>query len=232
MNKPYVVAVVALSVLGCIASQRDSQAQITKSGNAYLFRMKYTKGAKYKFVLNSSVPVANKQKAASLSVPYSMTVSDVTGNVGTLAMQVGPSRVGDKVVGPVQNVVVKLDTRGRIVGNNTNPGNISGIVFPDKPVKIGDTFPVNGNAATGAAGMTITGSYKFLGIKTVGGKQVAELAITLSGTGTASSQGSGVSLLDVADGQIITATINQTITVKPQGGKAVTMKNSVVISRK
>ena len=168
----------------------------------------------------------------SLSVPYSMTVSGVTGNVGTLNMQVGPSSIGGKVVGPVQNVVVKLDTRGRIVGNNTNPSNISGIVFPDKPVKIGDTFPVNGNAATGAAGVTISGNYKFIGIKTVGGKQVAELAITLSGTGAASSQGSGVSLLDVADGQIVTATINQTITVKPQGGKAVTMKNSVNIIRK
>jgi hypothetical protein len=232
MKKPYIVAIMALAVLGSAFVPRASQAQITKTGNAYLFRMKYTKGAKYKFVLNSSVPVAKKPKATNLSVPYSMTVSNVTGNVGTLNMQVGPSRIGGKVVGPVQNVVVKLDTRGRIIGNNTNPSNISGIVFPDKPVKIGDTFPVNGNAATGAAGMTISGNYKFIGIKTVGGRQVAELAITLSGSGTASSQGSGTSFLDVADGQIVTATINQTITVQPQGGKAISMKNSVVISRK
>src|SRR5688572_7694840 len=72
----------------------NGAAQITKSGNGYLFRMKYAKGqtAKYAMDVKASIknPQTGKTQTMDMSMPMVSKVTAVSGGTGTIQATVGP----------------------------------------------------------------------------------------------------------------------------------------------
>jgi hypothetical protein len=228
----------ALCMLGLIGVARMSSAQVTKTGGAYLLRMKFFKGQKLSYLMTSS------STGVKMEIPFIMNVTDVTGNVATINLTVGPASVNGKramngnTPAKAQVVTIQMDNRGKVV-KSSQPGaqGMAGVVLPEKPIRIGETFPVDSTTPMGGMNMKVTGRYRFAGIKNVNGKQAAQLAVMLSGSGTGgaamkiSTKGSGTTNLDIADGQLRAAAINQEITII-RGANSQTQKNAVQIRRK
>jgi hypothetical protein len=83
--------------------------------------------------------------------------------------------------------------------------------------------------------MQVTNTYKLNRIVRQGNKQLAEVPVQISATGNISSSGSGTMLLDFADGSLVSATMNQTITIRQQGGQGsqeMRVSNKTTIRRK
>jgi hypothetical protein len=214
-------------------------AQITQSGNGYLFRMKYTRGQKMNYVMNSenSNP-AMPGGGGAMTVPVTMTVLDVKGKVATIRLDIGPVTMGGKEVVKKQSSEVQMDDRGRLVGKSGAPmAALSqlGAGIPEKPIKIGDSFVVNQKGSAGSMGnMNTKTTYKFLGIKTLGNRKVAQMSITLSSGGSMNMKGSGTVLFDMTDGSLVSQKMDTQVTMAPPGqsGQSMTMSMKTNMERK
>lgn len=83
--------------------------------------------------------------------------------------------------------------------------------------------------------MQVTNTYKLNRVVRQGGRQLAEVSVQISAKGNISSSGSGIMLLDFADGSLVSATMNQTITIQQQGGQGsqpMKVSNKTLIRRK
>jgi hypothetical protein len=222
-----VAGVAAFALSGACST---AGAQITKQGNAYLFRMKFTKGQKLNYTITSAAQVPNNPAGMKAVVPMSMTVQDVKGNVATIQMVTGPMTVNGKPFGQQQTTVVKLNDRGKPVGGAT-PGQQVATQLPEKPLKVGESYTSSNTVNMMGQQFAVKSVNKFLGIKHVGSRNVAAIATTISGSGAMKSTGTGTAYLDLADGQLVSMNMNQNLTMG-QGAQAQTIKSVVNVTRK
>jgi len=189
-------------------------AQIVKRGNAYLFRMKFVPGTTTKYKVNSTIDgIGSNGQGIKVMLPMSWNVASVTKGVATINATVGPVTVGKQQMMQPSTTEVKLDSRGRPVDGET-PGQQLTPAFPQGPVKVGTSWTasmpvqgINGQAAK------VTATYRFNGIKTVNGKQVADLTVTTSGTAT----GAGTMQLLVSDGSLFTSYLKMKVSLMNSG---------------
>lgn len=88
-----------------------------------------------------------------------------------------------RTMGQAQSFTVQIDDMGKMVG-----GKIQGMegltaTLPSKPLKVGETFPFKQSVTMMGMPITVNGLYQLAGLKTVRGRQVAELKMTLTGSG-------------------------------------------------
>jgi len=210
-----------------LAITSGSHAQVTKEGAGYRFKAKYTKGSTLKY--DMTIKTTGKDipaGAGTMSMPFSLTIQDVKNGVATIRYQ-------GEMMGNKLDQTMKMDQYGKVVGGQS----MSGInaTFPNRVLKIGDTWkmdiPVNNPMG---AGMKVNGTYKFVGLKSVGGKQVAEVGVVMSGSGGPAGMklsGKGTMLILVADGQLSSASINQDMAMTT-GQKPMNLKMNLSIKRK
>lgn len=204
--------------------------QITKSGNAYLFRMKFVKGQTMNYAMNVTSTIPGASKPQTMSMPMSMTVTDVTNGIATIKYKMTSPMGGSKP----QEITVKMDNTGKLVSGSAPSMNGISATLPKNPVAVGGSWKNTTSVPSGAAGnMNVTNTYKFLGFKTVNGKQVANISVSMSGKSSAISvSGGGTMLLSVADGSMVNTAMNVDTSVSMQGGTPMKMAMKVNMVRK
>lgn len=223
--------ILVLSAAVTLAASPFASAQVTKQGNGYLFRLKHTPGQtiRYSLVNQMNMAGANANQGGgnqSMTIPLSTRVVSVKGGIATIETSFGP--MGGQ--GQPQKQTVQMDNRGRMQGTAAGGlQNLAGLSMPERPVAIGgrwsDTMkvpsPMGGQIET-------TTNYRFVGIKSVGGRSVAELAVSMNGKGQGLSiSGTGTLNVLVSDGTLWSMSMNQKATITPpanaqrqQGGAA------------
>lgn len=196
----------------------SASAQISKQGNAYLFRMKYTKGQTLKFVMKMTGQMNNQAFAMTMPMTEKVTAVSRAGvatmniAMGDMAMTVNGKPMTQKMPANMQKVTVEIDSKGNTKGGggqqNTN------VALPDKAVPIGGSWTANTTAPTGMGQpMEVTATYKFTGIERVGGYNTAKIAVTMSGTGAMAVSGKGFLWLNMADGSMVKNSTKMSMTM-------------------
>lgn len=209
-----------------------SSAQFTKQGNAYQLRMKFSKGQVLRY--NSAITVAaGPQGGAPQKLPFTMRIVDVKGDVATVKVSMTPPGATKP-----QESEMKMNTRGRLISGPQGVNQMVGAQFPDKPVRVGESWNQKTQAPGPMGNMTINSTNTLRAVRSAGGRQVADVAVRLSGNaGGMRLTGSGTLTYNMADGHMMNATMNQDITITPPKNaqnpnpKPQTMKVRVTITR-
>lgn len=206
-------------------------AQITKQGDGYLLRMKYKKGDVVKYTMTTTSTGANIP-AMNMKMPMSNKVLSVAKGVAELEYTVGPMTNNGKAMGQAQTMKAKVDSRGKITGGGAQLQQMSNITLPEKPVKVGASWKGTQTTEAGPSGtLTLNATYTFVGVKTVSGKQVAEIKVTVSGGNQMmKTSGGGTMRLLTVDGSLYSTAMDQTITLS-QGQQGINIKTKVAIVR-
>jgi hypothetical protein len=230
---PRTVVAVALFGLALSVAAQPATSQVTRSGSGYLFRVKYTKGARLDYQLISVWPKpARPSDPKRMEGPLSMTVLDVAGGVATIRVEAGPfSLDGRRDLARPNTMQLKMDNRGKIVEGGAGMSQLSGIHLPEKPLKIGESFVATNVVPVQSIKIVVKAHCTFVGFKTINGRRAAELKLSLSSTGLAPTKGTGTQYIDAADGQMLSAQIDQTATASVQG-KRIVVNNTMTFARK
>ncbi len=197
-RKPLICVLLGATLLSA------ASGQVTKSGSGYLFRVKYVKGQLVKLATSSTVGniVANPGDKSSkpismvMKVDMSMKALSIQKGVATMQLTIGPSMVGGMQVQPGQSLTVMLDDRNQ---SSSSAATSLGLQYPRKPVSVGQTWSaVTGVNLPGKGISPLKGSYRFSGIKSVSGQQVAVVTYELGGA----AQGTGTMMMLVKDGTL------------------------------
>lgn len=216
-----------------VAAPFVSNAQITKQGSKYLLRTKWTKGKVYKYGLKINVEGSGQKQ--TMNGDITMTVKGVSGKNGTVEVKSTGMQGGSK--GTTQTVT--FDDRGKVVSGVNMLGSANEL--PAGPVGIGDSWTTTLPASQQTAGMKGTSKSKLVGVKAVGSRQCAVIAISISlggGQQGLKGTGTGTTLVDMADGQSVSTNMAMTMTMTPPKGsdgktpKPMSFKTIMTMSRK
>ena len=198
LSRIFAVAVLSTAILGPNMSS-IANAQVTKQGAGYLFRIKYVKGQvmKYNMAISGKNPgAAANAKPMVMNMPMSMKVVDVKNGVATIESSV--TAPGSKTP---QVQTMKMDNRGNVVGGAPGAGSMTaGTNLPQNPVPVGGSWTAK---AAMAAGMNANATYKFKSIKNVGGKNVAVIDVSMNAAGQMRAAGNGTMYMSMADCSLV-----------------------------
>lgn len=227
MNK---IAASLLAAGLALALSVPGSSQITKSGNGYLFRMKFVKGQSINYNMAVASTIAGMAKPQTINMPMSMVVMDVNGSVATVKYKMQSPVGGAKP----QDFTVKMDNTGKLVSGNSPAMNGISATLPIQAVPVGGTWKNTTGVPAGPGGnMDVTNVYKFLGFKTVNGKQAANVALTMSGKSAGMSiKGGGTMLILSSDGSIYSTALTIDTSLSGQGAKPMSMSMKVNLVRK
>lgn len=230
--KPHTCLLIAATALSLTSG---AFGQITQQGNGFLLRHKFAAGQVYRYSNETAVAVAGSSQPFSVSMPFSISVKSVKNGVATLEYMVKSPALGNGGGGE-RTSTVQVDAKGKPVGEGSMPG--SGIIgFPEKPVVIGQSWTGNmAGAAGGMAGMAVSATYKFQGLKTVDGKRVAAVAISPKAKNKGGETGmdvvgTGTMYFDVADGSLHSMDMKMTVKMNMGGGQPMTSNATTKIRR-
>ncbi len=202
-----------------------AQAQVAAQGGGFLLRTKYTKGQSFKYKMTTTV-TGGPSKMPPMEIPMTIKVKDVKNGIATLTYSM--KTPGQSTP---SNIEVKVDPRGKMVGGSGIEAlqgmGAMGATLPEKPVRIGQTWTQTiDNPAM--QGMKLTTTYKFNGLKNVRGAQVAEIGMTIKGTGpqNMTMSGSGTMILLASDGTMRSTSMS--MDMKMQG---MTLKSTTTFAR-
>jgi hypothetical protein len=218
------------AALVMVAAPGFASAQIAKSGASYNFKPKFTKGSNVKYTMNMDLAGA-PQGQTKMAMSFSQKVVAVKGHLVDIEVTSNPMLINGKPMGQGQKPTVtkmQWDTKAnKAVGNGA--GAVTGL--PSKPLKVGESYTATfGMASAGAP--PITANYKFVGIKNVAGKQVAQFDVTIPKQAQMPGTGTGTMYLLMADCSLLKANINMNMTGPAgQNGKPQTMTMKMTINR-
>lgn len=207
----------------------SASAQVSKHGNAYLFRMKYTKGQTFKYVMKMTGQMNAQAFAMTMPMTEKVTavspagVATMTMAMGDMAMTVNGKAMNQKMPANMQKVTVEIDSTGHAKGG-VGQQNTS-VALPEKPIPVGGTWTAKTNAPTGMGQpMEVAATYTLTGFEKVGGFNTAKISVTMSGTGAMTISGKGFLWLNMADGSMVKNTTKMSMTM---GAMAMPMDMSI-----
>jgi hypothetical protein len=213
----------ALVALGAIlyspVATPSTSAQITPKNGGYLLRMKFVKGSVQKYTMTSTMPMMKSPMTASMT----NTVKAVSNGIATVQTEVKSSQGNNKTE-------VQIDSMGKMVKGNSM--GVNPTTLPKDPVKVGQSW--KGSMPLPQGGGRIDAVYKLAGVKTVGGRQVAEVTMTLDGAmGPSKMKGAGRMTLAMGDCSLVNSVMNINFTMPSQkkGEKATQLAMTVNIKR-
>src|SRR5690606_20877564 len=151
------IAVVAVALLGTslAIAPTASEAQVSKSGSKYLFRIAWAKGKTYKWKVATSFTTPGAAKAQSFNSSYSAAVKDVKNGIATVTFTTA-AMPGQAAPAPT---TVKIDNRGKIQGSAAGLEQVQA-QMPAEPIAVGGKWTSNQKMGSGpAAGMTVATTY-------------------------------------------------------------------------
>jgi hypothetical protein len=218
-----------LALIAFVGLNSLASAQITKSPQGYLFRMKHQAGAIFKYAVVSTLSGATETgKPMKFNLPMTWKVLGVKNGVATIDTTVGPVSMGGSPMMQPTKTRIQMDARGRMVGQ-AGVGQQVTPSLPEKPIKVGQSWSASAPIELPMQGdKKVNATYTFKGFKTVNGKQMAELSIKTAGQAT----GSGTMLLQASDGSVFRSTLRLNLAVTNPNGGASKYKVTAEISRK
>lgn len=225
----YKAVLVLFAAALAFGGAKPAEAQITKQGAGYLFRMKFVPNAKASYTVTASNPMS------STPIKMSMTqvVKSVNKGVATIEYKITSSSQGNV---PKDPMTMQMDSRGKLVGNSRSAmGNMgNNIELPEGPIAIGQTWK---GSVSGAQGMSMTATYKFVGIKKVGNFDCAQIAVTSSGgMSQMKMNGTGTVYMRLTDGSAQSMNMSMNMTMTPPsdtkgGGKPMNISTTISMVR-
>ena len=138
-------------------------------------------------------------------------------------------------MGAAQTIKVRLDDRGRQIGDNPALSNMDDLsaAMPPHPIRVGESYSFTKTRSVAAAGeIRTTEKYTLRSFKTVQGVKCAELAYTTVGKSQQFSMNmTGTLLLSTADGTMVKMSGTSTTTISA-GAQPMNMSQTVAITRK
>ncbi len=176
-NCCFVVALLAIGVC-------QGSAQVKKTPSGYTIRANYRKGQVILYDIVNTSPALPEPTVVHLR----WDVVEVTNGTARIKVTVKGVKSGPK---PFEMVV---DRQNRATG-----GDAFGSSYPDGSIKVGAVWkaklPLNLGALASKSNQE-TATFTFKGLKTVAGKQYAEMAVKIDGQ----ASGTGSQLVSVSDG--------------------------------
>jgi hypothetical protein len=190
-------------------------AQVTKQGNGYLFRMKFSPGKTTRYHMLSSGNMQG-QKFTTTMVSTQKVLS-AKGGIAKIEMKMSDVKVvvngkpmSQKMPQGMQSMTVQMDSMGNAAGSSAGMQQTS-ISLPKSPVAIGSSWKSSATIPMQGQSMTVNATYKFLGIENIGRVRAAKVATTLSGTGQMAMTGAGTNWIDMSDGSLLKSSIMVTV---------------------
>lgn len=218
--KGILIAAVAAVVVGPVNAP-IADAQVSSKGGGYQFRLGYKKGQVMKYTVVTTATMPNAKEPMKFNMPMTMKVVDVQGDTFTIETTTEVSMPGQKP--QTQKQTVKMDRMGNAKDGQTV---MTGTNLPKDPVKVGGSW----TAKAAAQGMNANAKYTLKGFKKVGGRDAAELVMTVTGTGSMKMTGSGTMFLDRADCSLLSMAM--TMKMPSPDGKSPAMNMSMTMTRK
>jgi hypothetical protein len=180
------------------------------------------------------MPGAPAGQVVKTDMPIVNVVQDVQRGVASVKVTVGPISMNGQSMGqPAQTQDLKIDARGQIVGGAQGATSGFQTQLPEKPITVGGTWTATMPMAGMGSNQTVKTIYKFLGMRTVDGKRMADLEVTVSGTGQMAMSGKGRALMLASDGSLYRNTLDMKATIPAaQGAKPQTMALNVLMTRR
>lgn len=231
--RPSVLALLILTTLGAAPAL---PAQVAAAGEGYSFRVKYVEGQTATYAATTEVTMTGGPGGLppqpKIELTMKQEVLSVKDGIATvkIATTGGPA-------GTDQEQTIQIDERGKTVGQpeGASPtGSPAGLPtgYPDRPVKVGETWSAETDVPNMPGGGKMKVDTTFVGLKEVDGKTVAQLDLKMLLTGQATLEGTGTVLLDPADGQMISTSIRNTMTLAmPGSGEPMTVTIAMDIKR-
>ena len=176
-------------------------AQITKLGNGYLFRVRYSAGQVLNFdTVTTSASKGSAATRISFKTPMTMKVLSVTKGIANLEITMQPTTMsGSKTPILPKNVVnVQLDERNQTLNKSVIPN--QQVTYPVHAIKPGARWkailPIK-NPVTGGI-EKMDGEYLFAGVQQLNGQSVAIITYSLAGF----ARGQGTMKLLTRDGSM------------------------------
>lgn len=222
MTKRNSFGAAALLCGALLAFPAAADAQIHKQGKGYLFRAKFKKGETLKYDMNTTI--TGMPQPMVISMPMQMTVDAVAKEIADITAKVGPISMNGKPFdgGQAQTSKMKMNRMGKVVGGGQGSVGV-GASLPEKPLAIGGTYTSPLPLGPAVGGGDALATYKFVGIKKVDGKSVAEMAVTVGSDGPSKVEGSGTIYLLVSDASLHKASLAMKMVAPPSArapGKA------------
>lgn len=209
----------SLGALGAVLLFAACPAQVTKHGNAYLFRMKYSPGKKVTFKVVSSGSIQGQSFQSNMSISQTVKkvskgVATITANLSDLKITVGGRTMTQPIPANLKNVTLDMDAQGHVKGNSAATQQQTSIAYPDKPVAIGSSWKsITTVPRPGGQTMKVNATYKFLGLANVNGQAAAKIQMTLDGSGQTAMSGYGISYIALSDGWMLKSNTNMTVSM-------------------
>lgn len=219
--KLVVVGIFCLSVAGALA-------QITKSGQGYLFRYQYVKGKTYKFAMESVAK--NSGLNMNVGLKFKVTVLKVGPKTSRLKYVIDSMTQNGKPIGRSQTAEVEIDRRGNVVGDAGTVQQLGNVAYPQEAIAVGKSWTRNVNSNAMGFQMNLKGVYKLTGFKKIGAKEYAVLAVSMKNTGDFTVDGTGTMLVDREDGMVYDYKMRMTVGMKTSQ-QSVKVDNVVTIKR-
>lgn len=216
--------VAAVGAFAFAAVPQPSYAQVTKSGTKYLFRIKFKKGEKFDYSVTNSMSIPGSKPQDPKPMSYTWTTKSVSGDNAIITMSSGGSSED-----------ISMNSRG-ITNAKSSVSMFSNemATLPEKAIAIGDSWSSSGKTQGMSGPMDVKTTNTFKGIKTVDGKKMAHIAVTIKMTGSGiNGTGTGDNLVELSNGMSYRATIKMELKASnPQDGKTMTFKVNTAVTRK
>lgn len=225
---------VATVLLALLALPATGLSQVTKTKDGFLLRIKWEKGDSYKLLFLTSTEMS-PGNSFKFSIESSLNVLDVKDEIATVAMS-----LTNPLTNEPMEVTVKMNDRGIAddeLAASMNSGNSQVILpFPEKALKVGDSWEVERIAAVQSKEMKVKTTYTFEGLKIVDKVPCSVISLKISGEtledkNKLSMFGTGVMYLENTSCQIFKGTIKTTIQITP-GENGIKLPSVTEIKRK
>lgn len=224
----YRAVLVLFAAAMAFGGAKPADAQITKQGAGYLFRMKFVPNAKSSYTVTATNPMSS----TPIKMAMAQTVKSVKNGVATIEFKITSSSQGNV---PKDPMTMQMDTRGRLVGSSGGAmGMGNNIELPEGPIAIGQSWK---GSVSGAQGMKISATYKFIGIKKIGNFDCAQIAVSSSGgMQNMKMNGTGNVYMRLTDGSAQSMNMSMNMTMTPPsnakgGSKPMNMTTTISMVR-
>lgn len=202
-------------------------AEAGQSNQTWLLRVKAKQGTKQSYVMKMNMNMDtsamprdpnNKQQLPKnlkidMTMDYTQVLTKVQGDKYTWEVTIGKPKVNSNAPGAAnamgsmqaQKITMVMNNRGKVLemkGAGQNPfssGNMGGVEYPEKPVKVGSTW----TSTTTSQGMNLKATYKVMGLSTVGNRTALLIHTTLDAGQMVKSNGPMKVWIDPTTGTLI-----------------------------
>ncbi|MCH8979064.1 MAG: hypothetical protein IH945_07455 [Armatimonadetes bacterium] len=223
MTRPLSFAVATIALLAMTAAPCSTHAQVRKTQDGYLLRMKWTKGAVYSYDITISTELSG------LSVPLtsvsSTKVLSVSDGVASVEFT-----MPNPLTGEVTTLVLKADGLGFIGDDGASA--TGGPKLPKQAVWPGGSWTTETDGIVMGMQVSTTTVYTFERLERVDDVPCVVLSlVTSSSTAGMSANGTGTMYIETRDGHIFKSEINNVFEID-NNGQILKIPNKIVTKRK